>query len=235
MKKLIGTAVVLSLFGVSNSALAFNVSSSPFVWGRSYETPIDLSGLLDIFKEKLEVIKEQNKDRNTFYASITNAPTKQLTALAEEHNDFFLKETNRIYKQSGARHPSTRLTSIENIIKEEKLSVSLEQARQQIEKRGQYTTLTDKAISLQSFQKVQANFNRLKHLLKNAKNANDLKSIAELQAYIKSELAMIQNEVTKLQMVAHLHDAEQELIHQQKYERNIKILHRNNNQMPKIR
>ncbi|UTO28310.1 hypothetical protein [Bartonella harrusi] len=53
--------------------------------------------------------------------------------------------------------------------------------------------------------------------------------------YVEGTLAVIQNEITKLQMVALWRDTEQTLVHQQKYKRNARISNRNNKQIPTVK
>lgn len=62
----------------------------------------------------------------------------------------------------------------------------------------------------------------------------DQKAIEELQARIAGEQAAIQNETTKLQMIAQLRQAEQALISEQRRERNMRILSSGNQGMPTI-
>ncbi len=152
----------------------------------------------------------------------------------EKYTSFFFKDPQLVYN-SKKKHADIS-ASFEKIRKEEEeVSTSLAEARESIEKRSEYAALVDKAISLQAFQQTENRSKKILELLNEIDKTKDLKSIADLQAQIKGKLAMIQNEATKLQMVAYLRNTEQELISQQKQKRNLKILNSKSREMPTIR
>ena len=64
---------------------------------------------------------------------------------------------------------------------------------------------------------------------------SDPKAIAELQARIQAEQAAINNEATKLQMIAMLQQAEQRLIDEQRTQLNRRILSGSNTGFPSLR
>ncbi|WP_143244124.1 type IV secretion system protein, partial [Bartonella henselae] len=108
-------------------------------------------------------------------------------------------------------------------------------ARAFIDTRSQYATVIDKVVALQTFKATENRFEQIAKILTDIDEIQDLKGIAELQVRMKGMLAVIQNEATKLQMVAHLRNTERELINQQKQQRNMKILNSKNTAMPPIR
>ena len=64
---------------------------------------------------------------------------------------------------------------------------------------------------------------------------SDPKAIDELQARIGAEQAAINNEATKLQMIAMLQQAEQRLIDEQRTQLNRRILSSSNTGFPSLR
>ncbi len=108
-------------------------------------------------------------------------------------------------------------------------------ARAFIDTRSQYATVIDKVVALQTFTETENRFEQIAKILTDIDKIQDLKGIAELQVRMKGMLAVIQNEATKLQMVAHLRNTERELINHQKQQRNMKILNSSNTAMPPIR
>ncbi|WP_280939965.1 type IV secretion system protein [Bartonella henselae] len=108
-------------------------------------------------------------------------------------------------------------------------------ARAFIDTRSQYAAVIDKVVALQTFKATENRFEQIAKILTDIDEIQDLKGIAELQVRMKGMLAVIQNEATKLQMVAHLRNTERELINQQKQQRNMKILNSKNTAMPPIR
>ncbi|GAA5096041.1 type IV secretion system protein [Bartonella acomydis] len=179
--------------------------------------------ILETLKKQLE---EAKKIRNAI-----NGDAKSNTTQAD-YSSFFLKNPELIYYKNSN---STLSKSLPNILQEEEIPISIRKSRDFIGRRIQYATAIDKAVSLQTFQENENRFKQISELVEKINTTTDLKSIAELQARIKGLLAMIQNEATKLQMVAYSRNAEQALINQQKQTRNMKILNSENKEMPIIR
>ncbi|WP_273787621.1 type IV secretion system protein [Bartonella grahamii] len=249
MKKKVIPIVVVITLGISNPAMAWvfgagaaDLSSSiPTTWpnffGKSRkatskkppqqkEAPPD--PLLETLKKQLEEVKK-------IHESITGNQKfdiKKLKNAQTDHSSFFLKNPETLYNRNKS---SALATSLENILKEEEIPISVHESSSFINKRSQYAAITDKAVSLKTFEEADNRFQQIEELLNEIKTTKDLKSIAELQAHIIGMLAMLQNETAKLQMVTHLRNAEYTLIRQQKDKHNIKILNSKNTKMPTIR
>ncbi len=183
----------------------------------------------------LDVLKQQLEQTKKIHNSITGSrkiDAKKLETTQTDRSSFFLKNPETIYNKDIR---SAISQSLEDILKEEEIPTSIRESRISIGKRIQYATAIDKVVSLQTFQETENRFNQISELVKKINTTTDLKSIAELQAHIKGMLAMIQNETTKLQMVAYSRNTERALISQQKQKRNMKILNSENKEMPIIR
>ncbi|WP_336287516.1 type IV secretion system protein [Bartonella sp. CB60] len=191
------------------------------------QAPKQYAELIDLIKKHLEINTaiKQHLDKNM----VEHEKTRIVRAVDDAN--FFLKHPELIYDKNKN---SDILELVEKVRKEES-SNSISVERQLIDKRSQNAAIVDKAVSLQTFQEAEKRFDQILILLSEISKTEDLKGIAELQAQIKGRLAMIQNETAKLQMVAHLRNAEQTLISQQKRERNIRMLSSKNTVMPTIR
>ncbi|WP_375645958.1 type IV secretion system protein [Bartonella sp. TT29SHDZB] len=252
MKKKVISIVVVVTLGIPNPAMAWvwgagaaDLSASiPTTWpnffggsssntSKTKKTPQQKKALSDA--QFLDTLKKQLEETKKIRESITGSPkfdTKNLKSAQTDHSSFFLKNPENLYNRNKT---SALSTSLENILKEEEIPISVHESSSFINKRSQYAAVTDKAVSLKTFEEANNRFQQIEELLNEIKTTKDLKSIAELQAYIIGMLAKLQNETAKLQMVAHLRNAEHALIKQQKDKHNIKILNSKNTKMPTIR
>ncbi|BBL53951.1 P-type DNA transfer protein VirB5 [Bartonella quintana] len=251
MKKLIIIALVSVVLGMPNSTLAHSDRShvNPRVSMHQLQQTIaqekerqrkelaERSGdyaLLEAIKKQLEINKQQLEEAKKLYGSITS--NQKTTSIYQDSDSFFLKNPQFIYKRDKESEINQVATFIKNIRDKENYphNISTREARDSINERIKYAALVDKAVSLRVFEETKNRFSQIEKMLKDIDTMNDLKSIADLQAQIKGKLAMIQNEATKLQMVAHLRNAEQELISQLKRKRSATIFKSKNTQMPNI-
>ncbi|WP_019221068.1 type IV secretion system protein [Bartonella senegalensis] len=184
--------------------------------------------VIELLQKQLDVHQKQLEQQKETYNSITNG--KHATTQTQD-GSFFLKDPQSIYKKDNSEISA----SISKVLNEEEISNSINDARKSIEERKQYAAVVDKAVSLHVFEQTENRSQKILELLSKINQTKDLKSITELQTEIKAKLAMIQNEATKLQMVAHLRNAEREFISHQKQKRNMKILNSKNTAMPVIR
>ncbi|CAF26721.1 type IV secretion system protein [Bartonella quintana] len=256
MKKLIIIALVSVVLGMPNSILAYssrghvNPQTSLYQLQRSLQQSkareesqknkeqlkFDGNALLEALKKQLEINKQQLEEAKRLHESITN--NQRTINIQQDSDDFFLKNPQFIYKRDKESEINQVAVFIKDIRDKENylhnVSVSTREARDSINERIKYAALVDKAVSLRVFEETKNRFSQIEKMLKDIDTMADLKSIANLQAQIKGKLAMIQNEATKLQMVAHLRNAEQELISQLKRKRSATIFKSENTKMPDI-
>ncbi len=107
--------------------------------------------------------------------------------------------------------------------------------QRQIEQRSRMAAATNKAVGLRAYQGAHQRLNQIEGLMDQIDQTQDQKSIQELQARLAGEQAAIQNETTKLQLIAQLQSAEQRLVDEQKREMSRRILNPENQGMPSIR
>ncbi|WP_396584053.1 type IV secretion system protein [Bartonella grahamii] len=185
--------------------------------------------IIELLKKQLALKKEQLSQTEKTYQAITKS---QKTAPQKiDFSSFFLKEPESLYK-------SDKLTreSYQKILEEEnKVSGSFDQMGKAISERLQFASILDKAISLETFENVENRFKYLKSLFDELQTKENLKDTADLQAHIDGSLAMIQNEFIKMEMVAHLRNAEQSLIKKKRRELDMEFFNPEKKDMPIIR
>lgn len=248
-KQIISIAAAITL-GLSNPGMAFIVGGVPdssslhSLLGLSFSskkpappqqtpTPQQEKKIIIRPKDLIELAKKQLEETKKIHQSITGNRKLDITTEQQTNNSsFFLKNPEIIYNKAISSAVSH---SLENILKEEEIPSSIRESHDAIAKRIEYASLVDKAISLQTFQETKNRFTHIEKLLSEIEKTKDLKGIAELQSHIIGALAMIQNETTKLYMVAHLRNSEQSLIKQQKDKHNARILDSKNTKMPTLR
>ncbi|ENN93039.1 type IV secretion system protein [Bartonella vinsonii] len=171
------------------------------------------------------------------HKSITGIRAETLKT-KEDDGTLLLPNPRHIYDQSKRDDVTKKAPkSFQEIIKDENelRDSPVDDAREKLDWRSQYAAVIDKVIVLQAFQETEKRFEEIAKILTKVTETQDLKGIAELELRMKGMLAMIQNESTKLQMVAHSSNTEQALINRLKRKRNVQILQQKNTQMPKIR
>ncbi|EJF74692.1 hypothetical protein MEC_01216 [Bartonella alsatica IBS 382] len=255
MRKAIITIVVIAILGIPNSAMAFwgwgagaaDLSASvpsfsapspppeklqtqvkPKPQPKKPSPPKYYTDIINLLQEHLEIKNKQFEQTEKMYSSITGA---RENSESENSDDLYFQNPQSIYNKSR----KSTLLKDKDITEEKIVFDSVGKARDSINQRSEYAAIVDKAVSLQTFKETENRFTKIKELLQKISQTKDLKSIAELQARLKGKLTMIQNEATKLQMVAYSRKAEQALISQQKQKRNMKILNSKNKEMPTIR
>ncbi|WP_273723065.1 type IV secretion system protein [Bartonella sp. AU18XJBT] len=209
---------------------------------KEIKEPLNITSFLDTLNAQLNTTKEQIKETEKIYQSITGPRQEDIVPRISLTTGYF-RNPESIYGKSGFTKDSFLENNIgsskaveENIVINQYLSrLSVHEARQFIEKRSQYAAIVDKAVSLQVFRETESRFRKIKGAFSVIPTQLDLKGILELQSYMEGTLSIFKNEATKLQMVAHLRNAEQTLIRQQKYKRNIRILNHKNKGMPQVR
>ncbi|WP_208433282.1 type IV secretion system protein [Bartonella taylorii] len=185
--------------------------------------------IIELLKKQLALKKEQLSQTEKTYQAITK---NQKTAPQKiDFSSFFLKEPESLYKSDKLSRES-----YQKVLEEEnKISGTFDQVGNSIFARLEFISTLDKALTLKTFENVEDRFKYLKELFDKLQTKENLKDIADLQAHIDGSLAMIQNESIKMQMVAHLRNAERSLIKRKRRELDMKIFDHEKKGMPIIR
>jgi len=88
--------------------------------------------------------------------------------------------------------------------------------------RSQVKSAQDKAFGLEAYDQAQKRLTNIQGMMAQINATSNPKEVAEIQARMGAEQALIANEANKLQLFKMLADAEEKLIQQQKREANIK-------------
>ncbi|WP_208431348.1 type IV secretion system protein [Bartonella doshiae] len=253
MRKLFIIIGVIAFIGTPNSTLAF--AFNDWTWGwhpkpklfetsshnqPSEQTPPTKNDYLEIIKllkQQLEISKKQLKKVEETHQSITGIRTINKEPQKDDGSLYLLKP-EFIYNEDKQAEIAKMIPALfRDIIKNENYlrNSPVSEAREVIDERSQYAAVIDKAVALQIFQEIENRFQQIADTLVALDQVQDLKGITELQVRMKGTLAMIQNEATKLQMVAHSRNIEQTLINRLQRKRNVQILGSRNTQMPTIR
>ncbi|WP_248345817.1 P-type DNA transfer protein VirB5 [Anaeromyxobacter paludicola] len=122
--------------------------------------------------------------------------------------------------------------SLRSIQAAERLPDSTTAAQAGIAARSRSAAATDKAVGLRAYDGARARLSQIEQLMRRINTTKDPKGIQELHARLAVEQAAVQNEATKLQLVAMLQRAEEKLVEQQKSDLAQRILGASNRGMP---
>ncbi len=141
-------------------------------------------------------------------------------------------EWARVYDEAMTGGHAGITGPLQAIQSAERLSGTVADAQARITARSRNAAMTDKAVGLRAFDGARARLAQIEQLMGQINLTRDPKGIAELQARLAVEQAAVQNETTKLQLVAMLQRAEERLIEQQKGDLAQHILSASNQGMP---
>ncbi len=134
------------------------------------------------------------------------------------------------------RHGNRDLTKIyDEILRMERWQGSVNKRQEDIKKRRYKNAITKKAIAKKAYEASDLRIKRIERLMDEIKNTNDPKSIAELQARISLEQAMLENEANRLNLINMMEKSEALLLEEHERELAEKVFDPNNTGFPKIR
>ncbi|UNF48558.1 hypothetical protein MNL04_07670 [Bartonella krasnovii] len=184
---------------------------------------------IELLKKQLTLKKEQLSQTEKTYQAITK--NQNTGTQKTDFSSFFFKEPESLYKNDKLSR-----SSYQKVLEEEnKVSGTFDEIGKAIFARLQFLSLLDKAITLKTFSNVENRFKYLNNLFKELQTKENLKDIADLQAHIDGTLTMIQNESIKMQMVAHIRDAERSLMKRKRRELDMRFFDHENKSVPTIR
>ncbi|MET3589183.1 hypothetical protein ABID23_000253 [Bartonella silvatica] len=204
---------------------------------------------IDIAKYHMRIMQSSIENIQKIYQSLTGP--RELGPTRASMSSDYLPNPQLIYNSNMFRGTDfTKDTTYSNflydsdvgdftvgdlVLEEDVKYFSIPEIRRLVEERSQYASIADKAVSLQIFEQTENRFKYVESLLTDLPTLSDIKRVSELQAHLNGVVAVIKNEATKLQMVAHMRNAEQALISLQKYKRNVQILNPKNIETPTVR
>lgn len=229
MRKLVITAAIVVIVGAASPVMAQGIP----VFDATRAA--DFLQQFTRMKEQLDTARSQLAEAQRLFESMSG--TRGFGDVLRNHQlrQYLPDDLKTVYDTVNGGGYSGISGSIDDILREEQLSGSVTEMARAIDERSRRTMVTDKAIGLRAYEGAQQRLDQIDGLMDEISRTQDQKAIEELQARIAAEQAAIQNETTKLQMIAHLRHAEQTLIAEQKRELNRRILSSENRAMPTLR
>ena len=123
---------------------------------------------------------------------------------------------------------------VSKIVGEENYTGTIKAMQDYINVRTKQQAVIDKAMASRAYTGAKRRLTKIDKLMAEIDKTNDPKSISELQARINIEQTVIQNNITKLQLISQLQRAERQLIKNQRSHMNQRILNPKNQKMPQI-
>lgn len=228
MKKLVMTAAVAAILGAASPVMAQGI---PVFDGTR---AADFLQQFARMKEQLDTAKDQLAEAQRMYEAVTGDRGLGNLMRNAQLREYLPDDLRTVYDSANGGGYAGISGSINDILRDERLNGSVADMRRSIEERSRAAAATDKAVGLRAYEGAQQRLAQIEGLMDEISRTQDQKAIEELQARIAGEQAAIQNETTKLQMIAHLRQAEQSLISEQRRERNMRILSSGNQGMPTI-
>ena len=185
--------------------------------------------------EQIQQAQQQLQQLETTYQSMTGS--RGLGSLLANPGlpQYLPDEWKTVYQTAAGGGYSGISGALSQILADEQLVGSVAAIEQQIMQRSREAAATDKAVGLRAYDGAKARLTQIEALMGQINGTSDPKAIAELQARIGAEQAAINNEATKLQMIAMLQQAEQRLIDEQRTQLNRRILSSSNTGFPSLR
>lgn len=228
MKKLVMTAAVAAILGAASPVMAQGIP----VFDATRAA--DFLQQFARMKEQLDTAKDQLAEAQRMYEAVTGDRGLGNLMRNAQLREYLPDDLRTVYDSANGGGYAGISGSINDILRDERLNGSVADMRRSIEERSRAAAATDKAVGLRAYEGAQQRLAQIEGLMDEISRTQDQKAIEELQARIAGEQAAIQNETTKLQMIAHLRQAEQSLISEQRRERNMRILSSGNQGMPTI-
>lgn len=185
--------------------------------------------------EQIQQAQQQLQQLETTYQSMTGS--RGLGSLLANPGlpQYLPEEWKTVYATASGGGYAGISGALSQILADEQLVGSVAAIEQQIMQRSREVAATDKALGLRAYDGAKARLTQIEALMGQINGTSDPKAIAELQARIQAEQAAINNEATKLQMIAMLQQAEQRLIDEQRTQLNRRILSGSNTGFPSLR
>jgi type IV secretion system protein VirB5 len=186
-------------------------------------------------QEQLETARQQLSEARRMYESVSGSRGFGQLMRNPQLREFLPQDMQSVYDATRGGGYAGISGGIAEIEEQERFGGSIDDMQRHIAGRQHRAAATDKAVGLRGYAGAQQRLDQLEGLMDAIDQTDDPKAIAELQARINGEQAAIQNEATKLQMIAQLQGAEQRLVDEQKRAMSRRILNPENQGMPSIR
>ena len=182
--------------------------------------------------ETVEMLQRELAELRATYNAVSG--TRNLGAILYNPalRQYLPDEWKGIYDAAAAGGYAGLSGDLRSIAQAERLTGTVEAQMDAVRARSTTTARTNKAVALKAFEGEKARLNEIEGLMQQVNATSDMKGVAEIQARIGTEQAVIANEARKLHLVAMLQEAERNLLAEQRHELAQKILSPKNTAMP---
>ncbi len=178
------------------------------------------------FVEQIAQLKAQLEQMKQQYEALTGSRNLGAILNDPKYKNYLPSDWQEVYdsvRDDGYDGLSGSAKAIYDAAKKfdacERIQVSIEQTSCQARA---VKGAQDKAFAVDAFDTAKDRLTQIEGLMNRINSTDDPKAIAEIQARIASEQAMIQNEATKLQMFQMIAAADEKIQRQQQHELNAK-------------
>jgi type IV secretion system protein VirB5 len=180
----------------------------------------------------VKALAEQERQLEAAYHAVSG--TRNLGAILYNPalRNYLPNDWARIYDTAAAGGYAGISGPLRAIQDSERLPGAVADAQASIAARSRSNAMTDKAVGLRAFEGARERLAQIEQLMAQISRTRDAKAVQEVQARIAIEQAAVQNEATKLQLVAMLQRTEERLVEQQKSDLAQRILSASNRGMP---
>jgi type IV secretion system protein VirB5 len=182
--------------------------------------------------ETVEMLQRELAELRATYNAVSG--TRNLGAILYNPalRQYLPDDWRGIYDAAAAGGYAGLSGNIQTIAQAERLPGTVEAQMDAVRARSTRAAQTNKAVALNAYEGEKARLTEIEGLMQRVNGTSDMKGVAEIQARIGAEQAVIANEATKLQLVAMLQQAEERLEAQQRHDLAQKILSPRNTGMP---
>jgi len=182
--------------------------------------------------ETVELLEREVLELQAAYRAVTGSRNLGAVLYNPALRAYLPSDWAKVYDAASSGSYAGISGTLRDVERAERLTGTVAQALEGVEARRRRAARTDQAVGLRAFEGAKARLTQIEGLMEQANLTRDAKGIAEIQARIAVEQAAVQNETTKIQLVAMLQRAEERLEGEQRRELARRILDPANPTMP---
>jgi len=183
-------------------------------------------------EESVLLLREEVSRLESTYAAMSGSRGLGSVLYDPALREYLPTDWMRVYDAANAGGYAGISGPMKDIERAERLQGTVAEGVLAVRERAFRTAVTNKAIALHAFDGERARLTEIESLMQRIDETHDPKGVAEIEARIAAEEAVVQNESTKLELVAMLERAEEALRAEQAREVLSKIMSPKNTGMP---
>ena len=200
--------------------------------GARADLPVFDASSLAKMVESVRLLREEVSRLESTYRALSGSRGLGSVLYNPALREYLPEDWMRVYDAASAGGYAGISGRLKDIERAERLTGTVAEEVSAVRERARRTGLTNKAIALHAYDGARARLAQIESLMHEIDQTSDPKGVAELQARIAVEEAAVLNESTKLELVAMLERAEDQLREEEKREVLSKIMSPRNTGMP---